>query len=122
VQSIHIGDGNRIGIGANHVQALLIGRQCKALGVMPAGWRGVIATLIASTCRSSLLSVMPTTYTRLVLLAVTNNARHRGIQSLHPVSLARAPHHVGGMRPHTNRIQAQAVDRFMLMKPFHQPN
>src|SRR5450432_1191542 len=40
-------------------------------GVMPSGWRGVMATLMLSTTLSSLAAVTPTAYTLLVLAAAT---------------------------------------------------
>src|SRR5437879_2932363 len=55
------------------------GARPSAEGVMPSGWRGVIARLMLSMTRNSLASVTPTAYTLLVLAAATKIlAAHAG--------------------------------------------
>ena len=48
------------------------GAMASAEGVIPSGWRGVIAMLMLSMTLSSLAALTPTTYTLLLLAAATN--------------------------------------------------
>ena len=86
------------------------GERPSAEGVIPSGWRGVMATLMLSTRFNSPVALTPMAKTLLVFAAATKRRATYGaglvVGRLHAAS---APHHIAGVRAHPHRGQQRAA-------------